>query len=620
MEAPPPSTKLSKKEMSNLSMELLSFGRYVLDVVKQARPTIDKMIRLLQVAISEACPGAVLEPYGSYATGLWLPTSDVDMVVHLSGHSQGANLGRNRSEKSDNGNVSGRDVNGNGNSAASDTDETYSGGLQSVKSESLDSEKMLSDAWSAFQRIASKLKKQSWAEDVMQITSSKMPVIKLKVCHFVDDILYGIPFDITVDPGFSPMVEDHPDLAFHSGVPVKRMVKYCLKRMQGLQHLTIVLKQYLRERGLNETYYGGVSSYTIFLMLVCYLQQHYPPLFQGEEFENIAQKEGWADLIHNLHTQKDKVKPAMPASSQSGDTMTESELSSEEQAYASTNESDTSSTSNTNVVSTSTSAPLQPNAPNFATTTRWRQLTSRLLNGRGRKPLIGELLMDFLYLFGEKFDYSNIGFTILHGGKYFNVREERRVGDPMWVDDPMRPGTNVAASHFQINVVAGAFRDAFLALRRHVQNPYHPTRLSRLIRTSPWFEYFNYEASTREINRITAQNASNKAKAADARRNVLQNRKMHSHKMVPPEKSDFSRHQRVKMRQKKKKQKRSNLHKKKKNINRKRAETTGVSKITNSNANFKGTDSNKAKVKNTQSTGIEKSNSSITTDPSKGSA
>ena len=105
-------------------MELLSFGRYVVDVVKQARPTIDEMIRLLQGAISDACPGAVLEPYGSYATGLWLPSSDVDMVVHLPGSSQGANLsGVGAEERNDKG-IGGKNTSNNGKDAVGDADDT----------------------------------------------------------------------------------------------------------------------------------------------------------------------------------------------------------------------------------------------------------------------------------------------------------------------------------------------------------------------------------------------------------------------------------------------------------------------------------------------------------------
>lgn len=145
--------------------------------------------------------------------------------------------------------------------------------------------------------------------------------------------------------------------------------------------------------------------------------------------------------------------------------------------------------------------------------------------------------MEFLYLFGENFNYATMGFSILHGGRYFNVKEERHVGSPMWIDDPMRPGTNIAGSHFKISAVAGAFRDAFLMLNRHVPNPYYPTRLSRLIRSNPWLQQFVYEATSRELLRIQSLHDSTQQIAANAHTHVLRDArpKMHTTQgTIPP--------------------------------------------------------------------------------------
>ena len=49
------------------------------------------------------------------------------------------------------------------------------------------------------------------------------------------------------------------------------------------------------------------------------------------------------------------------------------------------------------------------------------------------------------------------------------------------IDDPMRPGHNVASTTFQIQHIARAFRDGFLSLGRHNHDKEHPTRLSRLV-------------------------------------------------------------------------------------------------------------------------------------------
>ena len=544
----------SKEDNQQLSLELRQFGAYVSEVDEQSRPVIDHMITLLQEAVTQACPGAILESYGSYATGLWLPSSDVDMVVHLPKREPSVEQ-KNRSQSTG----KKKEV------STADTSDAFSftcadstAETNAIKKDGHTPDDAFREAFVAFKNIAATLEKQPWTADVKPITSSKMPVIKLKVCHTPGrGTVYGIPFDITVDPGFPTVVEGHPDLAIHSGVPVKCMVKYCLKKMPGLQTLTLVLKQYLRECGLNDTYHGGVSSYTIFLMLVRYLQDHFPPLFSGKAFKAVAKKEEWARHICRLEAETDRAM--LKSGGQGG----------EEKGTAITTISPSTSMAST-TTSSSTSPSLHVNAPAFATTTRWRHLTSKLMKSTKRKPILGELLMEFLYLFGENFDYATMGVSILHGGRYFNVKEERHLGSPMWIDDPMRPGTNIAGSHFKISAVAGAFRDAFLMLNRHTPNPYYPTRLSRLIRANPWLQQFVYAATSRELLRIQSLHDSTQQIAANAHTHVLRDArpKMHTNQgTIPPPPKGYgtSRKKAAKdERSRKKNQRRFALKKKKK--------------------------------------------------------
>ena len=75
-----------------------------------------------------------------------------------------------------------------------------------------------------------------------------------------------------------------------------------------------------------------------------------------------------------------------------------------------------------------------------------------------------------------------MGFSIIgQEGQLFNILNERNSGDPMWIDDPMRPGHNVASTTFHIQNIASAFRDGFLSLGRHHDDVIHPTRLSRTL-------------------------------------------------------------------------------------------------------------------------------------------
>ena len=76
-------------------------------------------------------------------------------------------------------------------------------------------EELLATAWEAFQRIYTQLSCQPWAENVIAVTTSRMPVIKLTLC----DGFNQIPFDVTIDPGIRKDIpnEINPnlDLAIH---------------------------------------------------------------------------------------------------------------------------------------------------------------------------------------------------------------------------------------------------------------------------------------------------------------------------------------------------------------------------------------------------------------------
>lgn len=45
-----------------------------------------------------------------------------------------------------------------------------------------------------------------------------------------------------------------------------------LSEAEEIRPLTLLLKAYLRQMGLNEPYTGGIGSYTLILMIISYLQ------------------------------------------------------------------------------------------------------------------------------------------------------------------------------------------------------------------------------------------------------------------------------------------------------------------------------------------------------------
>ena len=68
-----------------------------------------------------------------------------------------------------------------------------------------------------------------------------------------------------------------------NGISNTKVIQNYLKAYQLLKYLVIVLKQFLRERDFNENYTGGISSCSLILMIVSFLQRHHKPLSVNDE-------------------------------------------------------------------------------------------------------------------------------------------------------------------------------------------------------------------------------------------------------------------------------------------------------------------------------------------------
>lgn len=66
------------------------------------------------------------------------------------------------------------------------------------------------------------------------------------------------------------------DISFNqkNGVKSAKLIKDFCKTFPALPKLVFVLKQYLLQRDLNEVFTGGISSYSLILLVVSFLQLH----------------------------------------------------------------------------------------------------------------------------------------------------------------------------------------------------------------------------------------------------------------------------------------------------------------------------------------------------------
>ncbi|KAM8714671.1 hypothetical protein ACLKA7_001082 [Drosophila subpalustris] len=66
------------------------------------------------------------------------------------------------------------------------------------------------------------------------------------------------------------------DISFNmqNGVQSAELIKFLKSEYKGLAKLVMVLKQFLLQRGLNEVFSGGISSYSLIMMCISFLQLH----------------------------------------------------------------------------------------------------------------------------------------------------------------------------------------------------------------------------------------------------------------------------------------------------------------------------------------------------------
>uniref|UniRef100_A0A8W7PMH9 polynucleotide adenylyltransferase n=1 Tax=Anopheles coluzzii TaxID=1518534 RepID=A0A8W7PMH9_ANOCL len=155
------------------------------------------VVSRIEKIVQNLWPSARVEMFGSFRTGLYLPTSDIDLVV----------IGQ----------------------------------------------------WTMLplRTLEMELISQGIAEpnSVRVLDKASVPIVKLT----------DRQTQVKVDISFN----------MESGVQSAKLIKGFKREYPVLEKLVLVLKQFLLQRDLNEVFTGGISSYSLILMCISFLQQHH---------------------------------------------------------------------------------------------------------------------------------------------------------------------------------------------------------------------------------------------------------------------------------------------------------------------------------------------------------
>ncbi|XP_051872484.1 terminal nucleotidyltransferase 4B isoform X2 [Pristis pectinata] len=181
--------------VTGLHEEVLDFYNFM-----SPRPEEETMrkevVKRIESVIKELWPTADVQIFGSFSTGLYLPTSDIDLVV----------FGKWKNPP--------------------------------------------------LQLLEQALRRRNIAEpySIKVLDKATVPIIKLT----------DQETEVKVDISFN----------VETGVKAAQFIKDFIKGYPVLPYLILVLKQFLLQRDLNEVFTGGISSYSLILMAISFLQLH----------------------------------------------------------------------------------------------------------------------------------------------------------------------------------------------------------------------------------------------------------------------------------------------------------------------------------------------------------
>ncbi|CAI5733861.1 unnamed protein product [Hyaloperonospora brassicae] len=198
-----------------LGDEMLRYCVYTEHVVAAARRSIDAAIAHIADGVRALWPHASVACFGSYYTDLWLPSSDVDVVV----------MGLS--------NAADRDV----------------------------PTQFVPDGVRELERLATQLRPQkTWVQRVDVVRGAKVPVAKLSLRRGSPrdgETLVSLRVDISIE-----------NVQTCYGMEASKLVRQYVHELPRLKPLLMVLRQMLREKALNSAFTGGLSSYAVALLAV----------------------------------------------------------------------------------------------------------------------------------------------------------------------------------------------------------------------------------------------------------------------------------------------------------------------------------------------------------------
>jgi len=252
------------------------------------------------------------------------------------------------------------------------------------------------------------------------------------------------------------------DMSFNmnNGVRSAQLILHYLEVYPSLKYLVYVLKQYLLQLNLNEVWTGGISSYSLILMLVCFFQSYYKKDQHSFWSSSLS-----STFLSGLPTSTIKTSSKPISTTDDGTSSTSypsssaaSCTSSDDNNSCNNNNSDLDDEHFTHLNSNSTSTPIE-------------------------HANLGHMLISFLELYGVYFNYAKLGIRVQTPDQPdrpagFIDKEElfknfccgHRTISNLCIVDPFNEKNDISKASWLTPKLNSAFREAFDKLLQSVSD------------------------------------------------------------------------------------------------------------------------------------------------------
>ena len=261
--------EIEKKEMYKiLNKDLLDYQKYITEILHRQNKllNIENKITELKNLINSMTSDYEFEIYGSYAYGLNMAWSDIDIVL--------INKNENQENNNDNNDniilmqPNNNNDNQSDNMSVANTDSTRESFLNNpaLNMNNMNNNNSILDK--LFQVIKQKL---NWVKAVKFRENLEVRILRLECAVKVYNELRRFDIDISIEN------------EKHNGLKCVNLIKSYLKEYTVLKPITIALRAILHSANLHLPDKGGLSAYGLILMVVSFIQSQKDNFIGDEE-------------------------------------------------------------------------------------------------------------------------------------------------------------------------------------------------------------------------------------------------------------------------------------------------------------------------------------------------